>query len=187
MPAPWFLYLFLLLAGGTALVGLLILTGCMKRYDATYSAASFVGSFVISASIMSSVHYHTFASLKGIINCILYPFGLLVLMVGVYQLVSDTTTAATTTPGTTGRHNDVSIDDANNGRDGIMVHPTTTTATTRPTRYGNGVGVDPNDDDDNEVRTVCLVCLWILDTPFHNHKVQAVYTLRASSTTTTML
>jgi drug/metabolite transporter (DMT)-like permease len=88
-PLPWIFYLFVVCAAGTAFAGLLILTACMKRYDATYSAASFVGSFVVSASIMASAHYHTFGQLEGLANDILYPTGLVILMIGVYILVSD--------------------------------------------------------------------------------------------------
>mmetsp|Transcript_16219 Transcript_16219/g.44948 ORF Transcript_16219/g.44948 Transcript_16219/m.44948 type:complete len:508 (-) Transcript_16219:127-1650(-) len=84
---PWFFALFLLLAVATAFGGLLLLNQCMKRYDATFSAAMFVGSFVVSASIMSSIHYHTIRGLDGIINYVMYPTGLLVLMVGVLILV----------------------------------------------------------------------------------------------------
>ncbi|KAL3922957.1 MAG: hypothetical protein SGILL_001928 [Bacillariaceae sp.] len=86
---PWCFYVFLACAAGTAFTGLLILTACMKRYDATYSAASFVGSFVVSASIMAAAHYNTFAELEGVINYVLYPLGLAVLMIGVYLLVRD--------------------------------------------------------------------------------------------------
>jgi hypothetical protein len=86
---PWFFYLFIILAAASAFVGLLILTACMKRYDATYSSATFVGSFVISASIMSAVHYQTFRALQGVWNYVLYPFGLIVLMVGVILLVRE--------------------------------------------------------------------------------------------------
>jgi hypothetical protein len=43
---PWCFFLFAFLAAASAFIGLLMLTACMKRYDATYSAASFVGSFV---------------------------------------------------------------------------------------------------------------------------------------------
>ena len=86
---PWCIYLFAVLAGVSAFGGLLFLTACMKRYDATYSAASFVGSFVISASIMAAVHYHTFETLEGISSYILYPAGLVVLGVGVYMLVKE--------------------------------------------------------------------------------------------------
>ena len=87
---PWFFPLFIVLAGATAFLGLLMLTACMKRYDATYSASSFVGSFVVSASIMSAIHYQTFKYLVGIWNYILYPSGLIVLMIGVYLLVMHT-------------------------------------------------------------------------------------------------
>lgn len=86
---PWFFYFFIICAAGTAFAGLLVLTACMKRYDATYSAASFVGSFVVSASIMASAHYNTFEELNGLINYVLYPTGLVVLMVGVYLLVRE--------------------------------------------------------------------------------------------------
>jgi drug/metabolite transporter (DMT)-like permease len=85
---PWVLYLLLLCAAGSSFVGLLFLTACMKRYDATFSSAMFVGSFVISASIMSAVHYHTFQHLQGIVNWILYPTGLLILMIGLGVLVN---------------------------------------------------------------------------------------------------
>lgn len=86
---PLIFYPLSFMAGSTAFVGLLFLTACMKRYDATYSAASFVGSFVVSASIMATVHYDTFAQLSGVLNYILYPCGIIVLMVGVYLLVRE--------------------------------------------------------------------------------------------------
>jgi hypothetical protein len=88
---PWYLPVMVLLAVLTSFVGLLLLTACMKRYDATYSSAMFVGSFVISASIMSAAHYKTFANLETVWNCVLYPLGLVVLMAGVYILVLETT------------------------------------------------------------------------------------------------
>ena len=84
--SPLFFLLFAL-AGVSAFGGLLLLTACMKRYDATYSSAMFVGSFVVSASIMSAVHYRTFQHLQGVSDYILYPVGLLTLMGGVYLLV----------------------------------------------------------------------------------------------------
>lgn len=87
---PVLFVVFLGLAGGTAFAGLLLLTACMKRYDATYSAATFVGSFVVSASIMAIVHYDTFGELDGILNYVMYPFGMTVLMLGVYGLVRET-------------------------------------------------------------------------------------------------
>ena len=84
---PWYLPIMILLAAGSAFGGLLFLTACMKRYDATYSAAMFVGSFVVSASIMSATHYGTFSHLTTIWNWIMYPFGLLVLIAGVWMLL----------------------------------------------------------------------------------------------------
>lgn len=87
---PWYLPVMVLLAIVTAFVGLILLTACMKRYDATYSSAMFVGSFVISASLMSAVHYKTFDNLDGIYDYILYPLGLLILMGGIFILVHET-------------------------------------------------------------------------------------------------
>lgn len=79
------------MAAATSLIGLLFLTACMKQYDATFSSAMFVGSFVISASIMSTIHYSTFQDLNGIINYIMYPFGLMVLLAGVAILLRSST------------------------------------------------------------------------------------------------
>jgi hypothetical protein len=87
---PWYLYLFAILAIVSAFSGLLLLTACMKRYNATYSSAMFVGSFVVSASIMSAAHYKTFMHLETLWNKILYPAGLSILMGGVYMLVKET-------------------------------------------------------------------------------------------------
>jgi len=87
---PWYLYIMIFSGCATAFGGLFCLTACMKRYDATFSSAAFVGSFVISASIMSAVHYDTFQNLLGIWNWILYPAGLGVLMLGVIILVKGT-------------------------------------------------------------------------------------------------
>jgi hypothetical protein len=87
---PWgLLGFFVFMAVLTSFLGLLLLTACMKRYDATYSAAMFVGSFVVSASIMSAVHYDTFGHLEGTINWICYPAGLAILMSGVYMLITE--------------------------------------------------------------------------------------------------
>ena len=82
--------LFIFLAVATAFGGLLLLTACMKRYDATYSSAMFVGSFVVSASLMSAVHYRTFQNLNSNVDYIFYPVGLCVLMIGVFILVQET-------------------------------------------------------------------------------------------------
>ena len=85
---PWGLLICLsCLAALTSFTGLLLLTSYMKRYDATYSAAMFVGSFVVSASIMSAVHYDTFYHLND--NCVFYPTGLFILMTGVHMLITE--------------------------------------------------------------------------------------------------
>lgn len=74
----------------SALIGLLLLVRCMKVYDATYSSSMFVGSFVLSASLMSSVHYHTFQNLQHTWNYICYPLGLVILLGGIFILSQDT-------------------------------------------------------------------------------------------------
>ena len=86
---PSYFPVCLLLAIGMAFGGLLFLSDCMKRYDVTYSSSMFVGSYVVSASLMSAAHYHTFANLKNLLNYILYPVGLLILMAGVWMLVEE--------------------------------------------------------------------------------------------------
>ncbi|CAJ1939434.1 unnamed protein product [Cylindrotheca closterium] len=83
---PWFFPLLIALAIVTSFVGLLLFTAAMKRYNATYCAAAYVGSYVMSASINSIMHYDTFASLPGTWNDIMYPVGLFILMMGVYLL-----------------------------------------------------------------------------------------------------
>jgi hypothetical protein len=105
------------------LSGLLLLTACMKRYDVTYTSSMFVGSFVMSASIMSCIHYDTFQHLHGqTINFIMYPMGLVVLLSGVYVLIWETTTTISTSTylgtnhcqvvvDTKGDHNDTIDDD----------------------------------------------------------------------------
>lgn len=87
---PWYFYIMVILGIASSFGGLLFLTACMKRYDATFSSAMFVGSFVISASIMAAVHYQTFEHLENLSNYIMYPFGLIVLMIGVAMLVQAT-------------------------------------------------------------------------------------------------
>lgn len=87
---PWYFYFFLFMAMTCALSGLIMLNGCMQRYDATYSGSTFVGSFVVTASVMSAAHYNTFQNLDGMVNYILYPVGLLILMAGVGILVQET-------------------------------------------------------------------------------------------------
>lgn len=87
---PWALVVGLSVSAAcTAFVGLLLLTACMKRFDAAYSSTMFVGSFVISASIMSAIHYDTFQNLESVKQLVLYPSGLLILLSGVYLLITD--------------------------------------------------------------------------------------------------
>lgn len=84
----WLLILLIVLAIITSFTGLLLLTACMKRFDATYSAAAFVGSFVVSASINAACHFHTFSSLPSTWNDVLYPMGIVILIFGVFLLES---------------------------------------------------------------------------------------------------
>jgi drug/metabolite transporter (DMT)-like permease len=86
---PRFLWLLVVFAILSAFLGLVLLAACMKRYDATYSSTMFVGSFVISASIMSAVHYNTFRNLESAVNWSMYPTGLAVLVGGVWVLLHD--------------------------------------------------------------------------------------------------
>ena len=86
-PIPYLLLsIFVLCAASFAFTGLLLNTQCMKRYNATFSEAAFVGSFVLSASINAAAHYHTFANLPSLLDVIMYPIGLIVLISGVYTL-----------------------------------------------------------------------------------------------------
>jgi drug/metabolite transporter (DMT)-like permease len=84
---PWFFPIMLLMAIIIAFGGLQFLSGCMKRYDVTFSSSMFVGSYVVSASIMSAAHYHTFENLGSKVDYFLYPIGLIMLLFGVYILV----------------------------------------------------------------------------------------------------
>ena len=88
---PWLVLLILaFLSMMTAIGGLLLLTACMQRYNATFSSAMFVGSFVLNSSIMSAVHYHTFSHLTSILSWVLYPVGLLILLAGVLGVLVST-------------------------------------------------------------------------------------------------
>jgi hypothetical protein len=87
---PTAFFLFVLLAMLTSFSGLMCLSACMKRYDATYSSSMFVVSFVLSASCMSSLHYHTVEHLDGFINYVMYPLGLVTLFLGAYILIKPT-------------------------------------------------------------------------------------------------
>jgi drug/metabolite transporter (DMT)-like permease len=86
-PLPAMFYLLFIMAVITGFAGLLCLSACMKRYDATYGSAMFVVSFVITTSSMSAIHYHTFAGIGGERAIIMYLFGLCVLIYGATILV----------------------------------------------------------------------------------------------------
>lgn len=83
-----FLGFLLVSAFVTAGTGMMILSECMKRYDATYTSGTYAGSLTLCASVVSALHYHTFSNLEGI-HRILYPVGLGILMLGVGLLMSD--------------------------------------------------------------------------------------------------
>lgn len=86
---PWYFFILMALNGLTVYGGLFILSACMKRYDATYSSGSFAGGMMLSASIMSAVHYDTFSHLDpGLSNHVLYPTGLVIVMFGVGLLIN---------------------------------------------------------------------------------------------------
>ena len=74
----------------TAIASLLLLTECMQRYNATFSSAMFVGSFVLNSSVMSAVHYRTFEHLSSRKSFVLYPMGLLMLLIGVSGILMST-------------------------------------------------------------------------------------------------
>mmetsp|Transcript_20674 Transcript_20674/g.43441 ORF Transcript_20674/g.43441 Transcript_20674/m.43441 type:complete len:463 (+) Transcript_20674:372-1760(+) len=90
VPTAFFLFFFL--AMFTSFVGLLFLAACMKRFDATYSSAMFVVSFVLSASFMSAIHYNTFQHLDNVDDLFLYPVGLMVLFYGATILITPSLT-----------------------------------------------------------------------------------------------
>lgn len=86
-PLPRMFFILFILAMTTGFAGLLCLSACMKRYDATYASAMFVVSFVITASSMSAVHYQTFAGIDDERAIVMYLFGLCVLIYGATILV----------------------------------------------------------------------------------------------------
>lgn len=83
---PFFLYMIVISGFLSSIIGLILLTACMKRYDVTYSSSMFVGSFVLSASIMSAIHYKTFKNLQSLWNYFFYPIGVIILLSGVILL-----------------------------------------------------------------------------------------------------
>ncbi|KAL9179012.1 hypothetical protein ACHAXT_011985 [Thalassiosira profunda] len=123
LPAAFFL--FVVLSMLTAFAGLLCLASCMKRYDATYSAAMFVCSFVVSTSLMSCVHYSTFRNLDGWASFVMYPLGLLTLFMGAFVLVKPGTARAfcrhqARDTASAGMHLDASMDSISAQRERLL-------------------------------------------------------------------
>ncbi|GKY98250.1 hypothetical protein MPSEU_000782700 [Mayamaea pseudoterrestris] len=118
---PWWVFLLVALSITSAFSGLLLLTACMKRYDVTFSSAMFVGSFIVSTSLMSVVHYDTFQNLHSVTSCVLYPIGFLVLMSGVGMLVLEAD------DGNNAPLNLAAEDILANLQAPLISHPTTTT------------------------------------------------------------
>ena len=79
-------YVLILLAAIFPLASLFLSLECMKRYDATYSAACLLASQTVAATLMSMAHYHTWDHLN---SYALYPFGLVVLLVGCIVLAME--------------------------------------------------------------------------------------------------
>jgi drug/metabolite transporter (DMT)-like permease len=92
---PVIFYVLFILAVATGFAGLTCLSACMKRYDATYASAMFVVSFVITASLMSAVHYHTFADIGSEGAIMMYILGLAVLIWGATILVNPAAASCT--------------------------------------------------------------------------------------------
>jgi len=85
---PWCFFGLLATALATAGAGMMIMSECMKRYDATYTSGTYAGGLTLAASVVSAMHYHTFSHLGGV-SRVLYPVGLCILMMGVGLLMSD--------------------------------------------------------------------------------------------------
>jgi hypothetical protein len=92
--ATWQIWLMIYGALFTSVVGVMNLSQCMKRYDATYSASMFVGSYVTSATSVSIIRYNILDRL-AYWQLIVYPLGLVILFIGIAIFVMD----ATGTPG----------------------------------------------------------------------------------------
>lgn len=86
---PSGLFVLLILAGILPLIGLVLLMQCMRRFDASYSGSMFVGSMIVSVSVMSAVRYHTFEHLDGFSDAVLYVLGLCILTSGCVVLACE--------------------------------------------------------------------------------------------------
>jgi hypothetical protein len=84
------IWILISLASFVAISGLILLTACMKRYDATYTASMFICSFVFSASIMSIIRFDTIANIESNWSLAFYCLGLLILLMGIVILVAET-------------------------------------------------------------------------------------------------
>ena len=85
----WQVPVFIFMAIFVGVSGLIFLSHCMKRFDATYSASMFVVSYIISATIMSAIRYNMFDRINGPLQLSLYPLGMAILFFGVYLLMID--------------------------------------------------------------------------------------------------
>ena len=86
---PSGLFVLLILAGVLPLIGLVLLMQCMRRFDASYSGSMFVGSMIVSVSVMSAVRYHTFEHLDGFLDAVFYVLGLCILTSGCVVLACE--------------------------------------------------------------------------------------------------
>ena len=95
---PREIFVLFLLSAVIPLVGLALLMGCMKRYDATYSSSMFVGSMIMSVSVMSAVRYKTFEHIDCMWSATMYVFGLCVLVGGTVILACEDVTTSPQQP-----------------------------------------------------------------------------------------
>mmetsp|Transcript_9036 Transcript_9036/g.18257 ORF Transcript_9036/g.18257 Transcript_9036/m.18257 type:complete len:380 (-) Transcript_9036:29-1168(-) len=85
----WQIPVFIFLAIFVGVAGLIFLSHCMKRFDATYSASMFVVSYIVSATVMSTIRYNMFDRINGPMQLAFYPIGMTILFIGVYFLMVD--------------------------------------------------------------------------------------------------
>ena len=70
-------------------LSLAMLSKCMKRYDATFSAAMFVVSYIFSATIMSIVRYDILSNIESVTQVAFYPVGMIILFIGCLMLMTE--------------------------------------------------------------------------------------------------